>query len=321
MATDCLFKITIELKDPIERNGEWVTHINIPCGKCGRCIERRKMEWGFRMAVEMGISKTAYFVTLTYAPETVPYNKYGKKTLIPTRAIDLKIKKEAEGKKRINKRWIDRSFQGFIKRLRQNHKRANTKRTNTTIEGLMNGLTNKDKIKFYGAGEYGTEKFRPHYHAIIFNASEKTILKSWDLGGVHIVKANEATITYVMKYLDKLHNKEKDNSKQPEFNTMSEGIGESYIQRNKDWHLRNIDILYVTNEKGIRIPMPRYYREKIFSQADREEQIIIVNEILNEIRNEKIQAMGWHEFNASQNRLKRETEMRFQKKIKKRNID
>lgn len=292
MATDCLFKITLQLKEVIEREGRIITYINIPCGRCARCIERRKMEWAFRMEKEMEISKTAYFVTLTYAPETVPYNKWGKKTLV---------------KKDLTK---------FFKRLRRNQERSKP-----TIEFITNNLVNTDKIKYYAAGEYGEEKGRPHYHAIIFNTSERNIIKSWDLGGVHVVKANEATIAYVMKYLDKRYDKKQNWGIQAEFNTMSEGIGKHYIDKNITWHKRNIDVLFVTNQNGVKIPMPKYYREKIFTNEEREQQVIIVTDILKDIREESIEELGRELYNHKQIKLKDESERRFKKKIKKRIVD
>lgn len=320
MATDCLFKITIDLKEPIVQGDRYITYINIPCGKCGRCIERRKMEWSFRMNEEMVNSKTAYFVTLTYAPEFVPYNKYGKKTLIPTRKDDIKIRKETEGRKRITKKWkeqqIDRSLQGFMKRLRQNQKR-----TKATLEHLFNNLKPNDKIKFYGCGEYGERRGRPHYHLIIFNTTRKAIELSWTLGETHIVKATEATINYVMKYLDKRHGKEPKWGIIQEFNTMSDGIGESYIEKNKTWHNRNIDILFVTNNKGIRIPMCKYYRDRIFTEETRKEQVLIVTNKLDEIKWDLINEIGIEAYNKSRSELKKETEKRFRKKIKKRIVD
>lgn len=316
MKTNCLFKITIQLKEAIDRDQRMITHINIPCGKCGRCLQRRKMEWSFRMMNELIHSKTAYFITLTYAPENVPYNKYGQKTLIKTRATDLKIKKEAEGKKRINNKWVDRSLQGFFKRLRQNHKRSKE-----TIEWITNKLEPSDKIKYYGCGEYGEERHRPHYHAIIFNASIKAIEKSWTLGEIHIMEATEANINYTMKYLDKRYGSEGPKNKEQEFNTMSEGIGKNYIKTNKTWHKRNIDVLYVSTQTGIKIPMPKYYRDKIFTEDERKDQVIIVTETLEEIRQEEIQKLGHHKYNKDQASLSKESERRFKKTIKKRIVD
>lgn len=323
MKTDCQFKITLQLKEAIIRDDKYLTHINIPCGKCGRCIQRKKMEWSFRMVNEMIHSKIAYFVTLTFAPEHVPYNKYGRKTLIETRKQDLEIWKTQLGRKRITKKMkqqcLDRSLQGFCKRVRQNQRR-----TDITIESLTNGLTPYDKIKFFGCGEYGENNTkRPHYHLILYNASIQAIEKSWTLGGIHIAPATEADIAYVTKYMDKSINEEKNKQimRTPEFHTMSEGIGKHYIDKNKSWHKRNLDILYVTNQAGIKIPMPKYYREKLFTDEERKDQVIIVTTTLEEIRQDKINELGHDLFNKKEAALKKETERRFRKKIKKRIID
>lgn len=292
MATNCLYKITKKLEKIIERNGHLITFINIPCGKCARCIERRKMEWAFRMEIEMEQSKTAYFVTLTYAPETIPYNDKGRYTL---------------QEKDLNKFW---------KRLRQNHKRSKT-----TIEHLTHGIKNNDQIKYYAAGEYGEERGRPHYHAIIFNTSKRAIEKSWELGDVHVVKANPATICYCMKYLDKRLNNTQKHGITPEFNTMSEGIGKTYIDKNKNWHKRNKDALYVRNKKGMMIPMPKYYRHKIFSEYEREEQIIIVTTVLENNKKDEIAKIGHEAYAKNQRMAKTVSEKKFKKKIKKRIVD
>lgn len=317
--TECEFKITLELKEPIVRV-KTITHIHVPCGKCARCLQRKKMEWSFRMMDELVQSKTAYFITITYNPESVPYNKYGKKTLIETRDQDLNIWLLQKGRKRITKKFkqecYDRSIQGFFKRLRQNHNR-----TKDTYESVKNNLSTNDKIKFFAAGEYGEERGRPHYHAIIFNTSEKAIMKSWTLGDVQVKKAAEANINYVMKYLDKKHGQEKVKMKTPEFHTMSEGIGISYINKHKEWHKQNLDVLYVATPKGIRIPMPKYYREKIFTEKERQEQVIIVTDILEEIRQDEISKKGMNKYAKEKNTLRNESERRFKKKMKKRNVD
>lgn len=318
---DCKNKIPIRLKKPIQSGDKWITEISIPCGKCAKCIERRKMEWAFRMEKEMEMSKTCYFVTLTYSPETIPYNKWGQKTLIPTRKKDLDIRKEVEGKKRITKKWkaqqIDRSLQGFFKRLRTYQERGKK-----TIESIYHGLDNKkDKIKYYAAGEYGEDKGRPHYHAIIFNTSERAIRKAWDLGNVHIVKANKYTIAYVMKYLDKQLGKTPEWKRVPEFNEMSEGIGSSYIKKNKQWHRQNLDVLYVTNHNGIKIPMPKYYRLKIFNEEERIKQIELVTNRLEEIKQDLIEELGWDMYAQVQREQPKVDEFIFKHKIKKRIVD
>lgn len=292
MPTDCLDKIPLRLDNPIEINGRITYEISVPCGKCPRCYERRKMEWGFRMEKEMEISKNTLFTTLTYNPETVPYSKYGQKTLRP------------------------KDLQDFFKRLRQNQKRSKI-----TIEHLANGLTQNDKIKYYACGEYGEENQRPHYHAIIFNVSRKNIEKSWGLGETHVVPANKETIGYVMKYLDKRLGQEKLWKKEPEYNTMSEGVGKSYISKNANWHKINIDILYVMKNNGIKIPMPRYYRSKIFNNDERMQQVILVEQTLLGAKNELISKIGMDKYSEKQRHARKVSEKKFKKKIKKRMID
>lgn len=307
MATDCLDKKPIRLKEPIEKINwsretgaeykTWITEISVPCGKCARCIQRRKMEWSFRMLTELQEAKTAYFVTLTYAPETAPYNKYGVKEL---RLDDL---------------------QKYFKRLRINTKRSN-KKSIITLEHLKNNLTENDKIKYYAAGEYGEERGRPHYHAIIFNASTTEIRKAWPHGNVDIGEANEASINYLMKYLDKRLGQKQDKRKTAEFNTMSEGIGKSYIKKMKAWHKQNLDVLYVRMKNGILVPMPRYLRKQIFTKDEMDQQVLMVEDILKEIKDEKIEEYGsTTRYNEIQSETKKESERRFKKKIKKRIVD
>lgn len=330
MATDCLEKMPIRLKEPIEKisysteTGEeqitWITEISVPCGKCARCLQRRKMEWSYRMMYELRQSKTAYFVTLTYDPGNVPYNQWGKKVLVKTRAEDIKYKKIEEGRKRVTKKWksklVDRSLQGFFKRLRRIQETSKP-----TIETIKNNLNKNDKLKFYAAGEYGEDKGRPHFHAIIFNASATNIDKAWQLGNTVILPATEATIMYTMKYLDKRLGNKPDKSKPEEFNIMSKGIGEGYVKDMKEWHRRNLEVGYVSTNGGIKIPMPRYYQEKIYDEQDKKERIILIRENLEQVKEEKIEEWGKHRYNEINSEARLESEIRFKKKIKKRIVD
>lgn len=310
MATECLKKRPIKLKEPIKSKDRWITEISVPCGKCARCIQRRKMEWSFRMEKEMEISKTTYFITLTYDPKQVPYatTHYNKKTKLTEILKQYKTKT-------LNPDDLTK----FFKKLRQNQKR-----TKVTWEHIYNNLKETDKIKYYAAGEYGENEEhtkRPHYHAIIFNASKKNIEKSWTKGSVHIVRSNKYTIAYVMKYLDKSIGKEKIKNKHPEFNTMSEGIGKNYIKKNKEWHKRNIDIMFTTINGGIKIPMSRYYRLNIFTEDERKTQVTIVEENLLDKKSKEIAKIGHEEWNNTQRKRAKESERRLTKKIKKRIID
>lgn len=132
-----------------------------------------------------------------------------------------------------------------------------------------------EKIRYYAVGEYGSKSGRPHYHLIIFNATEEVLRSKWTdkqkrvIGLVHIGRVTPASVAYCTKYILQ---PELSNGKKKAFATMSRayGIGAMYLQDNMvKWH-RDNDANYVMryNEKG---RLPRFYREKIwYKPKDRE---------------------------------------------------
>lgn len=143
-----------------------------------------------------------------------------------------------------------RDPQLFIKRLRE-YEKCNT-------------------IKYYLCGEYGGETLRPHYHAIIFDATPEGVLKCWKHGYVNIGNVEEGSIAYCVKYLDKgkqipMHDKD---DRLPEFALMSKGMGKNYLTPQVvDYHRKN-ESFTVTLPGGIVQAMPRYYRDKIYPEID-----------------------------------------------------
>ena len=59
-------------------NGRGSTdRITVPCNKCVACTSRLRQAWAFRLAQEAKTAETAFFITLTYAPEHLPVNEDG----------------------------------------------------------------------------------------------------------------------------------------------------------------------------------------------------------------------------------------------------
>lgn len=236
----------------------------VPCGKCLNCLKRRVSAWSFRLMQEFKNSANGYFLTLTYDTDSVPITKNGFMEL--------------------NKR----DLQLFFKRLRKAH--------NKSDRGLG------QRIKYYAVGEYGTKSRRPHYHIIIFNVDLAVLLgekyanavgsvfkldgkkefvcKQWinqqtfkPIGHITIGQISEASVGYTMKYVSKpsqvpLH---RNDDRQIEFSLMSKGIGISYLTKAMQlWHLNDLENrMYCNLAGGKKIAMPRYYKNKIYSEEQR----------------------------------------------------
>lgn len=208
--------------------------MDLPCGKCYECNKTRISGWAFRLMQELKVSCSAYFVTLTYAPENTPKTKNNFATL------------------------CKEDVQKWLKRLRK---------------------INKEKIKYYAVGEYGSKTNRPHYHIILFNAKLETIELSWSLdkkiiGYVHIGEITEASVAYTLKYINKPRRKkihERDD-RINEFSLMSKGLGKNYItERSVRWHRADLkNRFYLQLQDGQKIALPRYYKSVIYSDDERE---------------------------------------------------
>lgn len=231
----CDFPITI--KNPASHIDASAPHyVPVPCRKCPSCLAKRSNGWIFRLLEQDKVSHTSLFCTFTY--DNASFTKESHRMT-------------AKGYLTLNKR----DFQLFMKRLRK--------------------LTNQDiTLKYFAVGEYGSETYRPHYHAIIFNSNQTDIEKCWPHGRVHIDHVNGATIAYTTKYMHKgrlipLH---QNDDRLPEFQLMSKGLGLTYINRNTiDFHQADPSRNFVVGLGGVKIPMPDIYRQKLYTEAQRKQ--------------------------------------------------
>nr|QJB19933.1 MAG: replication initiator protein [Microvirus sp.] len=207
------------------------------CGKCVPCKLKRVNDWVFRLQKEDKDSTQSWFITLTYDTESVPITANGMMTL---RKTDLQ------------------EYIHILKALNPN-------------------------LKYYAAGEYGSQRDRPHYHLIVMNVLiESDIRRAWIIpnstvprGDIDIGKVSAESIAYTAKYIDKekripLH---KNDFREKEFSLMSKKIGKNYLEAKgvKEYHDHQNGVTHYTNN-GIKRPLPRYYREKLYTKEQREEQ-------------------------------------------------
>lgn len=231
-----------------------IEKIPVPCGKCPACYKRRVSQWSFRLMQEEKHSTSAYFITLTYDTKHVPITDNGF----------MAISK--------------RDVQLFLKRLRKAHTAADQ----------------HQRLVYYVCGEYGGRTMRPHYHMLLFNADLTVMLtrsnirlleltgfdgknhiptNQWQLGSTTYGRVTAASVGYSLKYMSKLgvipiH---KNDDRQPEFALMSKGIGDVYLTKAMvKWHLSDkYTRMYCTTSDGKKICMPRYYKNKIYSEEMR----------------------------------------------------
>ena len=185
-----------------------------------------------------------------------------------------------------------RDFQLFMKRLRKKHAKESTQ-----------------KLVYYACGEYGSQTYRPHYHAIMFNLLphfmlDEPLAEIWDNGHVRVDDCNIKTIQYVTKYVMKSIPKTKAHEfhKELEFSLMSKGIGKSFLTKNMVKYYKENEIPYLVWKDGQKITMPRYFKEKIY---DEETLRRFGREALREITPQNLDTTKQHEIYLENLKLKR----------------
>ena len=158
-----------------------------------------------------------------------------------------------------------------------------------------------NKLRYYLAGEYGEQKYRPHYHVILFNLEDKEyIYDTWKLGNVHVGDVSTNSIAYTAKYIDKekripLH---QNDDRLKEFSHMSTGVGKSYLYKTVNgkeipkheifnYHKADIENNYITSN-GYKKPLPRYYRKKIYTEQELRDQVDLIHTRKRDSRKEKM---------------------------------
>lgn len=216
----------INIRDPSDPTGKH--YMAVPCGKCFACLSRRREQWVFRLQQELKVATSAYFITLTYDDEHLPFTEDG----LPC--------------------FSKRDVQLFLKRYRK--------------ELSLIGA----KIRYFLVSEYGGKFGRPHYHMILFNHPKQIDLyecltRNWQQGFVSIGTVNARSISYCAKYSLAFAVETFTDERKP-FMLCSRrpAIGANYLTDSiRDYHLlNNTDLSYVD---GVPKPIPRYYRDKIFT--------------------------------------------------------
>lgn len=204
-------------------------------------MSRKRQEWSFRLQRESRFSSSALFITLTYDNSRLPLDR--------------------NGIAHVSKR----DCQTFLKRLRKS----------VSYDLLKLGFDDLPDLRYYLSSEYGPNTFRPHYHMILFNFPIKildayeTILKTWKNGFVQVGPLRDGGAMYAAKYI--LHPLESlPYYLTKPFSLMSRrpGIGFNSITPELKKYCNENRTYLVRVSGGQSVPLPRYFRCKIFAKED-----------------------------------------------------
>ena len=234
-------------------------YIPVKCGCCIECRKEKQREWRVRLEEELR-SNFGYFTTLTISEEKI---------------------KELE------------EYTGL--KWQENPNEIATKALRLFLERVRKN-TGKS-IKHWFVTELGEKNDRIHLHGILFGQKSAGLAKKhWNYGFIFIGGyCNSKSINYMTKYMLKV------DIKHPEFKQIvlaSKGIGTGYMDRlDYLWqkqNYKNINVATYTFRNGVKIAMPRYYKNKIFTEKEREKMWINnLNRGILWIYGEKVKADDW----------------------------
>lgn len=232
--------------------------VQIPCGQCIGCRLDYSREWANRCLMELEYHSESWFITLTYDDDHVPWSEC---THPETGEI---IHHQTLRKK---------DFQDFMKRLRKNYAEK---------------FPEAEKLRFYACGEYGSNTFRPHFHAIIYglhlddlvfygrNAqgdilyNSRFISECWHNQGYAVIgQVTWESCAYVARYImKKLKGEQAEfyelNNISPEFTLMSRrpGIARQWYDDHPD--IYEYDLITLKTPKGGKLIKPPRYFDKLY---------------------------------------------------------
>lgn len=213
-----------------------VLYVPVGCGKCMECKKQKARNWQVRLQEDIRVNKNALFVTYTFSEQEL-------------QKIDNEIK-GIMGYDRDNE-IVRIAIRRYTERWRKKYKK-------TLRHWLVTELGSKN-----------TE--RVHIHGIVWTKEKEDVKEIWRYGQVWIGEYVSAkTINYIVKYVNKVDKMHKEyNSKI----FTSKGIGKEYMNRKDSerngYKEEKTKETYTTRE-GIELALPTYYRNKIYSEEERE---------------------------------------------------
>lgn len=221
-------------------NDERLRAVAVGCGKCIECKKQKAREWQARLCEEIKVDKRGKFMTMTFSDEA--FEK-----------LDPNNEMEAN-------EFAAMAVELFRKRWYRKYK-----------EGIKHWLITELGHGKHSEGQRSTERL--HLHGFIWtDKTDQEIEERWEYGWVDTGEyVNEESVGYCVKYVSKADPVHK------EFNGRifaSKGLGKSFMDRG-DKSINKFDgentKEYYRTPSGIKIALPMYYRNKIWTEEEREQ--------------------------------------------------
>lgn len=236
---------------------ERVKYVPIGCQECIECRKQKARGWQIRLLEDLKKHKNGKFITLTFSNESI-------KKIHETIKADEKENQqnyETTGYE-IDNEIATKAMRLFLERWRKKYKRS-----------LRHWMVTE-------IGHAGTENI--HMHGIVWtNINLKEVEKIWSYGYVWKGKeingeinnyVNARTVNYIVKYIHKV---DEDHKHFKSKVLTSPGIGSNYTSSSLgDWNQNKFrgpkTIEYYRTSQGHKIAMPIYWRNKIYTETERE---------------------------------------------------
>lgn len=222
--------------------------VPVGCGKCMECMRQKAREWQIRMLEEIKSNKNGKFITLTFNEQSL-----SELTKIVLDRIEDRLGDDRKEVQRIIENDVATlATRRFLERWRKEYKKS---------------------VRHWLVTELGHQNTRRiHMHGILWtDETSETIEKVWKYGKIWVGDyVNEKTVNYIIKYVNKMDAVNKGYK--PKI-LCSAGLGKNYLKsynaRLNKYDEENTKDEY-TYSNGKKAGLPIYYRNKIYSEEQRE---------------------------------------------------
>lgn len=223
--------------NPPKCTDERVLLVPIGCGYCIECRKQKSREWQARLNEDIKHERNKVMITLTFSEDSLNrLTEDAAKLNIHHSEVNL---------------IATLAVRRFLERWRKKFKKS-------VKHWLVTEL-----------GHNGTERI--HLHGILYTDKIAFIEQIWQYGWVYIGDyVNERTINYIVKYITKL---DTDHINYIPKVLCSKGIGKEYIfskDIERNFFNGTMTKEYYKTRTGFKINLPIYYRNHIYSDAEKE---------------------------------------------------